>query len=217
MIYKVGSKGEEVGKIQRFLGIKDDEDYGPKTKEAVRQFQIKNKLKPEDGIVGPITWNAMFGEKIPEITKVIYQSQLTSMFGTPRDPAPYLVVFSLEEFKPHFGAVKDFTGKLWSFRIYGHKLMEAPLKQAFKNLVDRGYAKELKTFDGCTNVRPKTGGSGWSVHAWGLAVDLNAAENGYGKKPKLSSGFIKCFTDAGFTAGANWSTPDGMHFQFPRI
>jgi peptidoglycan hydrolase-like protein with peptidoglycan-binding domain len=32
--------------------------YGPQTRKAVRAFQRRNDLQ-DDGIVGPVTWNAM--------------------------------------------------------------------------------------------------------------------------------------------------------------
>jgi hypothetical protein len=51
-----------------------------------------------------------------------------------------------------------------------------------------------------------------------LAIDVIAFENGLGKEPKLSPGFVKCFTDAGFEWGGTWkSRPDGMHFQLKSI
>jgi len=57
---KVGSKGNEVMELQKFLNSNDydsgtpDGKFGPKTKNAVIQFQLVNKLDG-DGIVGPIT------------------------------------------------------------------------------------------------------------------------------------------------------------------
>jgi len=50
-----------------------------------------------------------------------------------------------------------------------------------------------------------------------INVDVNAFENAMGKEPKLSSGFVKCFTDAGFDWGGNWKRKDGMHFQLAKI
>lgn len=103
-------------------------------------------------------------------------------------------------------------------RLYCNKLMVAPLTQAFKNLINTGHVNELKTWDGCFNIRKKRGAvTSASLHSWGIAIDVNAAWNGFGKKPTLSAGFVKCFTDAGFDWGGTWSKPDGMHFQLSKI
>ncbi|MFF5400301.1 peptidoglycan-binding protein, partial [Peribacillus butanolivorans] len=60
-IIKIGSKGPEVAKIQtalQNLGFSPgsiDSDFGLKTDQAVRYFQIDHHLKV-DGIVGKDTW-----------------------------------------------------------------------------------------------------------------------------------------------------------------
>jgi len=102
-------------------------------------------------------------------------------------------------------------------RLYCNKLMVIPLTQAFKNLIDTGCVNELKTWDGCFNVRKKRGLSSMSMHSWGLAIDVNAAWNGLGVVPVLSKEFVKCFTDAGFDWGGTWLRKDGMHFQLKSI
>lgn len=102
-------------------------------------------------------------------------------------------------------------------RIYCNKNMVEPLTKAFTNLIERGFVKELKTWDGCFNPRKKRNGRSTSLHSWGIAVDVNAGWNGMGKKPTLSAGFVKCFTDAGFDWGGVWKTPDGMHFQLSKL
>lgn len=102
-------------------------------------------------------------------------------------------------------------------RIYCNRQMNGPLLKALTNLIETGHVKELKTWDGCFNIRPKKTGRTPSLHSWGLAIDVNAAWNGYGKPPSLSSGFVKAFTDAGFDWGGVWKTPDGMHFQLAKL
>lgn len=102
-------------------------------------------------------------------------------------------------------------------RIYCNKDMVQPLAVAFNNLILRGFVNELKTWDGCFNIRKKRGLQSMSLHSWGIAIDVNAFENGLGKEPKLSPGFVKCFTDAGFEWGGNWGRKDGMHFQLAKI
>jgi len=102
-------------------------------------------------------------------------------------------------------------------RIFCNRLMVEPLKKAFKNLIDTGAVKELKTWDGCFNIRKKRGLSTMSLHSWGLAIDVNAFENGLYQTPKLSPTFAKCFTDAGFNWGGNWLRQDGMHFELASL
>lgn len=219
-----GSEGSQVEQVQARLNeifeeqLDVDGVFGDDTEEMVLAFQDDRGLAV-DGIVGPATWAALFTEAEeegdePEVAGVPEESALPSLYGRPKDPAPHLKVMDFSEFKSQFYHVRDYTGKRWSCRVYGHKILEDPLRQAFKNIVDRGLAHELQTFDGCVCVRPKTSGNGWSTHAWGIAIDVNAATNGYGARPRLSAAFVKCFTDVGFEWGGSWRTPDGMHFQF---
>ena len=102
-------------------------------------------------------------------------------------------------------------------KIYCNKDMVKPLAAALQALIATGHVKELKTWDGCFNIRKKRGLGSMSLHSWGIAVDLNAFENGLNMKPKLSAGFVKCFTDNGFEWGGTWKRKDGMHFQLAKI
>ena len=101
-------------------------------------------------------------------------------------------------------------------KIYCNKDLVKPLSIAFANLIKTGFVRELKTWDGCFNIRKKRGASSASLHSYGVAIDVNAAWNGFGKKPTLSSGFVKCFTDAGLDWGGVWAKPDCMHFQLKK-
>ena len=102
-------------------------------------------------------------------------------------------------------------------KIYCNKDLVMPLTQALCALHDSGHIKELKTWDGCFNIRKKRGLSSSSLHSWGIAIDINAATNGLGKQPTLSAGFVKCFTNNGFEWGGTWRRKDGMHFQLSTI
>ena len=62
MLLKVGSKGEDVKKLQSKLGLGADGIFGKGTEEAVKAFQLKNELSP-DGLVGEGTWNKLFGNQ----------------------------------------------------------------------------------------------------------------------------------------------------------
>ena len=102
-------------------------------------------------------------------------------------------------------------------KIYCNKDLVVPLKKVFENLISSGYVKELKTWDGCFNIRRKKGNSSSSLHSWGIAVDVNAAWNGWNRPTTLSKGFVDCFKSAGFNWGGDWKTKDGMHFQLSKI
>ena len=55
MQLKKGSTGEYVKQLQSSLGIKADGVFGPKTEQAVKEYQKENRLVV-DGIVGSATW-----------------------------------------------------------------------------------------------------------------------------------------------------------------
>lgn len=60
MLLKVGSKGENVKKLQTKLGLAADGNFGPGTETKVKAWQVANGLTP-DGLVGDGTWARMFG------------------------------------------------------------------------------------------------------------------------------------------------------------
>jgi len=59
---KIGSKGTEVNLVQAVVGAVIDGNFGAKTNLLVKEWQKKNNLKP-DGIIGPVTWAKMFGQR----------------------------------------------------------------------------------------------------------------------------------------------------------
>ena len=61
MLLHVGSRGDEVKKIQEKLGLKADGIFGAGTEKAVKTWQAAYGLTA-DGIVGAVTWGAMFAD-----------------------------------------------------------------------------------------------------------------------------------------------------------
>lgn len=169
-----------------------------------------------DGLWGPKTRGALFEaldatpkKQRPEVKSqpgLLTASDALRLFGDPRLESSMM----LWVVPPHLkvGAVPP--------RIYCNKLMPAHLSEAFKKLEAAELSRELVTWNGCFNIRPIKSGSSHSLHSWGLAIDLNAASNGYGAMPTLSKGFVECFESSGFDWGGRWRTPDGMHFQLKR-
>jgi len=100
-------------------------------------------------------------------------------------------------------------------RIFVNKDLEKPLGAAMEDLLCSGTFSELKTFDGCYNVRYERGSLGkLSTHSYALALDFNAKLNPMGGKSDWSDAFIRCFTDNGFIWGGEWKRADAMHFQW---
>jgi len=67
MLLKVGSKGDDVKKLQEKLGLGADGSFGPGTEKAVKAWQTTNGLTA-DGVVGDGTWSKLFGESAPIAT-----------------------------------------------------------------------------------------------------------------------------------------------------
>lgn len=106
-------------------------------------------------------------------------------------------------------------------KVYCHNKIAPLLKTVFDNIVKDGKAEHLHYFAGCYNERPKVGGEGKSVHAWGIAVDLNpegnarvASDTPADKIPVSESQKILApyFEAQGFVWGKAFG--DSMHFQY---
>lgn len=104
-----------------------------------------------------------------------------------------------------------------------HPLARPAFERVFYRLHKSGLDARILTFDGAYMARHK----GWdtrralSTHAYGIAIDLNAAFNRYGQPPALAGEtgslerILPVFADEGFAWGGDFSAPwqDGMHFE----
>ena len=82
--FKKGNTSTYIGTIQRALGISDDNKFGSQTQTKVIAFQ-KSKGFKADGIVGAITWKALFGTDFPTAgsgTPLVYQPQSQQQTGS---------------------------------------------------------------------------------------------------------------------------------------
>ena len=139
---------------------------------------------------------------------MVTSQQATKKYGAPSQSNPHLVLWDVPA-ELEIGTIPK--------RIYCNKDMVIPLSNAFKKLIDTNCVDELKTWDGCFNIRKKRGLISMSLHSWAIAVDVNAFENGLNQIPKLSKEFVECFTSSGFDWGGCWQRKDGMHFQLSKI
>ena len=149
---------------------------------------------------------------------MVTSQQALKKYGTPAINNPHLVLWDVP---------KELEIGLIPKRIYCNKDLIGPLSEAFKKLIETKAVNELKTWDGCFNIRKKRGLSSMSLHSWGIAVDMNCSFNPLGltreqiiKKglTPFSEEFLDCFRSSGFDCGADWKNrPDFMHMQLAKI
>jgi len=147
------------------------------------------------------------------INEIVAKLGQPSPANEPKYMALWVLPADLQKAFAHVKGISAFPKK-----VYCNKHIVAPLEKALRNLIAVGLASELKTWDGVYHIRPQRGATVQSTHSWGLAVDVNAAENALGATPKLSKEFVKCFIDAGFLWGGNFKNrKDGMHFELAKF
>lgn len=110
-------------------------------------------------------------------------------------------------------------GKIRPKAIYMNKFAVEALDAVLLDLLENDLFKELKTYDGCHNIRQKRGIDAFSIHSWGLAIDFNAMLNPLGvkwrsRKGMFSKEFIAVWEKHKWICGARWKRSDAQHFQF---
>lgn len=221
-----GDVGEEVKQWQLFLqsaGYKIpyvDGAFGPATERETIKFQLKNGLKP-DGVVGPKTWKF--------VTNVSNNTPLSQKW--PKQDYNSMVNF--------YGPVGENITKLevpyklklaWEpqttlSKISCHEKVAKSLYTIFENTLKTYGEKDviklkLDLFGGCVNVRRMRGGTAWSIHSWGAAVDLDPDNNQLKwASPKATFSrkeydeFWKIVKTEGWVGLGQSRNYDWMHFQ----
>jgi hypothetical protein len=109
--------------------------------------------------------------------------------------------------------------------IMCHKLIADRLTLVFNELlIQYGYSKikelGIDLFGGCFNYRKMRNGNAWSMHAWGIAIDLDPARNTL-KETSATARFarpeykpmIDIFYKHGFISLGIEKNYDWMHFE----
>ena len=147
--------------------------------------------------------------------------QAIKKYGTPNETgAGYLVTLNLP-YPMRIAWDIDSTVS----RIRCHKDIADNFAAVFKDLFAHyGYAKikelGIDLFGGCFNYRKMRGGSAWSKHAWGIAIDLDPARNTL-KETSRTARFarpeykemIDIFYKHGFVSLGREKNYDWMHFE----
>jgi hypothetical protein len=152
------------------------------------------------------------------------QAGVRSYFGEPGSPA---ATAGIVELAYPMRIAWDKKQIIRRFRC--HSKVQEPLERIFQKTLAHygsdGVAKlGLDIFGGCYNYRPMRGGKSWSMHAFGIAVDLDP-ENNQLKWGRDRARFAKAEYEPfwrivegeGAVSLGRAKNMDFMHFQFARV
>ena len=163
----------------------------------VRAPGTARSLRQADSVLAPLMEKLRFGEFAakPNATSAGY------LTIDPRWQAAHLMTVTV----PILGSVtcnRRFIPVLQS-------ALQAVVESGLQGLIHR------EDYGGCFAPRLIPGLIGQSIshHAYGSAIDLNAAANPLGQLPHQDPRLVGLFARFGFTWGGDWLVPDGMHFE----
>lgn len=147
--------------------------------------------------------------------------QAIAKYGTPNQTGEgYLVMIDLP-YPMRLAWDKNTSVK----RLSCHKLIADKLKKVFEDILTHYGHEKIKElgidlFGGCFNYRAMRGGSEWSKHAFGIAVDLDPERNKL-KETSNTARFarpeykpmIDIFYKYGFISLGREKNYDWMHFE----
>jgi len=151
---------------------------------------------------------------------MITTEQAIKKYGTPSESPKYLTTLKLP-YPMRLSWDKNVTVN----KITCHKLVSANLELIFKEILHYyGYEKivalGIDLYGGCFNFRKMRGGSDWSRHSWGIAIDLDPERNQL-KETSATARFarpeykpmIDIFYKYGFVSLGREKNYDWMHFE----
>ena len=109
--------------------------------------------------------------------KLLTTAQMVERYGKPSQSGTYLVSVPL----PYPMTLAWDTGVTVK-RMRCHRLEAERVKNIFEDILEAYGLEQIKElgidlFGGCFNFRQVRGGTGWSKHSWGTAIDLDPARN----------------------------------------
>ena len=143
-------------------------------------------------------------------------AELKARFGEPRVRLPYgddWVVLDPAYVRRHIVSARvPILGT-----VSCNRAMVPALRAALRELERRRLAHLVdgRDYAGCYAPRRIRPGGPLSLHAWGLAIDLNARANPFGGRSRQDRRLVRTMQSHGFTWGGSWpSVRDPMHFEF---
>tara|TARA_B100001094_G_scaffold325429_1_gene379743 strand:- start:5219 stop:6046 length:828 start_codon:yes stop_codon:yes gene_type:complete len=190
-VHEEGSKGQEVKRIQQVLNLEPDGDFGPITKQAVKQYQSENGLTI-DSKVGPATRASMAIEIYAGIDISAYQKNIDWNTLKQSGLANFCWIKTTEgnshvqkTIKSHFSGAKSVNIPAGGYHFARPDLHDDPHKEI------ENFAKNCPVFTG--GMRPvldfETAGAHTanSLRDWVLTF-LRQTEKKLGTKPILYTG-----------------------------
>lgn len=151
---------------------------------------------------------------------MITTKKLMDVYGTPSDNPDYLVTIDLPyPMRLAWDKSKTVT------KMRCHKLVDEKFKAIFKDILAHyGLPKiqelGIDLFGGCFNFRKMRGGSDYSRHSWGVAIDLDPERNKLKETSKTArfardeyKPMIDIFYKHGFISLGKEKNYDWMHFE----
>jgi hypothetical protein len=148
-------------------------------------------------------------------------AQLIKKYGQPNEAGTYLKTINL----PYPMRIAwDTDTKVSKMRC--HKDVADAFLAVFNDLLSTyGYERIVELgidlYGGCFNFRKMRGGSSWSTHSWGIAIDLDPARNTLKETSKTArfarpeyKEMIDIFYKYGFISLGREKNFDWMHFQY---
>jgi hypothetical protein len=141
-------------------------------------------------------------------------------YGIPNVEGTYLTTITL----PYPMRIAWDT-KVTTTKLRCHKLIADKVLAVFKEILAvYGLPKiqelGIDLFGGCFNFRKMRGGSDWSKHSWGIAIDLDPARNKLKETSKTArfarpeyKQMIDIFEKHGFLSLGRLHNYDWMHFE----
>ena len=146
--------------------------------------------------------------------------QATNKYGIPSKNPNYLVTLNLP-----YPMRLSWDKNVKVNKIQCHKLAASKLDSIFKEILSTyGYEKIVELgidlYGGCFNFRAMRGGSEYSRHSWGIAIDLDPERNqlktkwsnAQFSKPEYKP-MIDIFYKNGFVSLGKEKGFDAMHFE----
>lgn len=129
---------------------------------------------------------------------------------------PYEYQKNLKYFYPdikYFQMIKGLRNPYHIKKILMHPLIHKPFENILFDIAMDGLCDEIKSFNGCFNIRMIKGVEILSTHSWAVSLDFNKEENELGMVPLMSPKIVEIFKKHGFDWGGDFERLDGMHFQ----